>query len=85
LGGVGCGRTPVRATISAPENSTVQSFAISPDGRTLVMAARVNGKQQLWLRPMDALRAQPMSFTDEAVYPFWSPIAAPSDSSRWAS
>jgi Tol biopolymer transport system component len=63
----------LRYTISAPENSTVQGFAISPDGRTLVMAARVNGKQQLWLRPMDALQAQPMAFTDEAVYPFWSP------------
>jgi Tol biopolymer transport system component len=63
----------LRYTIAAPENSIVQSFAISPDGRTLVMAARVNGKRQLWLRPMDTLVAQPMPFTDDAVFPFWSP------------
>ena len=63
----------LRYTIAPPENGAVASFAISPDGRTLVMAARVNGKQQLWLRPLDALQAQPMPFTDDAVFPFWSP------------
>jgi eukaryotic-like serine/threonine-protein kinase len=63
----------LRYTIAAPENSTFESFAISPDGRTLVIAATANGKRQLWLRPMDALQAQPMAFTDDAVFPFWSP------------
>ena len=63
----------MRSTIALPENSTVHSFAISPDGRTLVIAAAVNGKRQLWLRPMDALQAQPMPFTEDATYPFWSP------------
>jgi Tol biopolymer transport system component/tRNA A-37 threonylcarbamoyl transferase component Bud32 len=63
----------LRYTIAAPENGTVHSFAISPDGRTLVIAALVSGKRQLWLRTLDALRAQPMAFTDDAVYPFWSP------------
>jgi eukaryotic-like serine/threonine-protein kinase len=63
----------LRSTISAPENSSVQSFAISPDGRTLAIAATVGGKRQLWLRPMDALQAQPMAFTEDATYPFWSP------------
>jgi serine/threonine protein kinase len=64
---------PLRASIALPENSTPQSFAISPDGRTLVIAAAVSGKRQLWLRPMDALQAQPMPFTEDATYPFWSP------------
>jgi Tol biopolymer transport system component/tRNA A-37 threonylcarbamoyl transferase component Bud32 len=63
----------LRYTIAAPENSSVHSFAISPDGRTLVIAAQVGAKRQLWLRPLDALQAQPMAFTDDAVYPFWSP------------
>jgi Tol biopolymer transport system component len=63
----------LRSSITLPENSTVQSFAISPDGRTLVLAMAVNGKRQLWLRPMDALQAQPMAFTDDATFPFWSP------------
>jgi Tol biopolymer transport system component len=51
----------------------VHSLAISPDGRTLVIAASANGKRQLWLRPMDALQAQPMASTEGATYPFWSP------------
>jgi len=33
----------------------------------------VNGKQQLWLRPLDALQAQSMPTTEDATYPFWSP------------
>ncbi len=64
---------PLRASIALPENSAVHSFAISPDGRTLVIAAAVNGKRQLWLRPMDVLQAKPMPFTEDATYPFWSP------------
>ena len=63
----------LRSAITLPENSTIHSFALSPDGRTLVIAAAVNGKRQLWLRPMDALQFQPMAFTEDATYPFWSP------------
>lgn len=63
----------VRSLIALPENSTLHSFAISPDGRALVIAAAVNGKPQLWLRAMDALQAQPMASTEHATYPFWSP------------
>ena len=59
----------LRATISVPENSTVQSFAISPDGRTLVIAAQVKGKRQFWLRPIDAPQFQPMAFIDDAPVP----------------
>ncbi len=62
-----------RYSITTPENSNIHSFALSPDGRTLVMAATVSGKRQLYLRPMDALQFQPMAFTEEATYPFWSP------------
>jgi eukaryotic-like serine/threonine-protein kinase len=62
-----------RYTIAAPENSAVSSFAVSPDGRLLVMAAAVNGKSQLWLRPLDALQTQAMPATDDASFPFWSP------------
>jgi eukaryotic-like serine/threonine-protein kinase len=63
----------VRSAITLPEHSTVQSFAVSPDGRSLVIAAEVNGKRQLWLRAIDALQAQAMPFTEDASYPFWSP------------
>ena len=63
----------LRSTIAAPENSKLHSFAVSPDGRYLVIAATVNGKRQLWLRALDALQPQPMAFTEDAAYPFWSP------------
>jgi Tol biopolymer transport system component len=63
-----------RYIIPAPENTTdLDSFAISPDGRYLALAAEVNGKRQLWLRAMDALQAQPLPSTEGARYPFWSP------------
>jgi len=62
----------LRYTIAAPEG-TVHSFAISPDGRYLVIAAGTAGKQQLWLRALDALQAQAMPFTEDATFPFWSP------------
>ena len=52
----------------------MHSFAVSPDGHYIVMASgEVNGKRQLWLRSVDALEAQPIPFTDDAVFPFWSP------------
>ena len=37
------------------------------------MAAAVNGKQQLWQRPLDSLQWQPIPSTDGGAYPFWSP------------
>ena len=63
----------LRYSLALPEDSTLHSFALSPDGRSVVIAALVKGKQQLWLQKMDALQAQPMAFTDDATYPFWSP------------
>jgi Tol biopolymer transport system component len=67
-------KTVVRATITLPGGTpNLHSFAISPDGRLVAIVALVNGKQQLWLRALDALQAQPMPGTDDATYPFWSP------------
>ena len=64
----------VRAMIAMPEGTTVlQGFSISPDGRYLVVAPEVHGKLQLWLRPMDQDRLQPMPGTEDAQQPFWSP------------
>ena len=63
----------LRYTIATPENRGVHSFAISPDGRYVAIAADVGGKRQLWLRALDALEAQPMATTEDATYPFWSP------------
>jgi eukaryotic-like serine/threonine-protein kinase len=62
------------ATIVMPEGTTaLLGFAISPDGRNLVVAPEIHGKRQLWLRPMDADRFQPMPETEDGAQPFWSP------------
>ena len=66
----------LRYTIPLPENIDNilgLRLVISPDGRNVVMAASINGRQQLWLRPLSALDAQPMPGTDGAIFPFWSP------------
>jgi serine/threonine protein kinase/Tol biopolymer transport system component len=64
----------LRYTIALSENTTnLHSFAISPNGGLVAIAAEVNGKRQLWLRQLDALTPEPMPGTDDAIYPFWSP------------
>ena len=50
------------------------AVSISPDGKRLVMAAiGGEGKQQLYLRSLNATAVQPIAGTEEATYPFWSP------------
>ncbi|MFN0006348.1 MAG: protein kinase domain-containing protein [Planctomycetota bacterium] len=50
------------------------SLALSPDGRTLVLAlGRDWEHMQLWVRPLDSLTPQQLSGTDGATHPFWSP------------
>jgi len=66
-----------RYTIAPPEKSSIQTFAISPDGRYIAMAASTEGKLQLWVRALDALQAQLLPGTEDAQLPFWSP------DSRW--
>jgi serine/threonine protein kinase/Tol biopolymer transport system component len=49
-------------------------FALSPDGHRLVFTATDGaGVSTLWLRPLDAVTAQPINETRGASYPFWSP------------
>ena len=78
----GSGQTPpavTRATITLPANHQLDTLgqaaplAISPDGSRLVYAARVAGRQQLYLRNLDAFEAQPLAGTEGARYPFFSP------------
>ena len=54
--------------------SAVGPVALSPDGRRMTFSARAaDGKNQLWLRSLDALTAQPLAGTEDAIHPFWSP------------
>jgi Tol biopolymer transport system component len=48
--------------------------ALSPDGTQLAFAARTDdGKQLLWVRPLNSSNARPLEETDGAGFPFWSP------------
>ena len=47
---------------------------VSPDGKRLAFVAKIaEGKQMLWIQPLNSATAQAMSGTEEATFPFWSP------------
>jgi Tol biopolymer transport system component len=65
----------VRFDIVPPaEIATMDVPRISPDGRLLAFdATDMEGKARIWVRPLNALTAQPLPGTDGGVRPFWSP------------
>ena len=68
----------MRFSVTAPAGGTVlpdaTSAAISPDGQRLVLTLVDRaGVPRLWIRPLDALTAQPLAGTENALLPFWSP------------
>ncbi|HUK12104.1 MAG TPA: protein kinase [Thermoanaerobaculaceae bacterium] len=71
---------PVRSYLLPPDktrftfNGATGGAVLAPDGTRVVFAATdEGGRKLLWLRPLDALTAQPLEGTDGAAYPFWSP------------
>jgi Tol biopolymer transport system component len=64
---------PLHLSIALPDNTSVRSFALSPDGRSLVMAATIGSQYHLWLRTLGASELRPLAGTDNARVPFWSP------------
>jgi Tol biopolymer transport system component len=76
------GQAPVvRATILPPENAAFSPFlgvaalpAVSPDGQRIVFSALTSdGKNQVWVRPLDSVSTQPLAGTGDGSFPFWSP------------
>jgi Tol biopolymer transport system component len=63
----------LRYTIPPPENTSVSSFSISADGRSLAVAARSGDKLSLWVRDLDSLQYRVLAGTEGADFPFWSP------------
>ncbi len=68
-----------RFIIAAPEKVyELDAMALSPDGRNLAFNAWGEGKNQLWIRPLDSFAARSLPGTSgTSGVPFWSP------DSRW--
>ncbi len=72
--------SPVRFSFSPPKEMKLAEVrfggpvTISPDGRHLVyVATGPDGRQLLWIHPLDAPAPRALTGTDGAAYPFWSP------------
>jgi Tol biopolymer transport system component len=51
-----------------------ESPVLSPDGRRLAyVASAIDGRGRLWVHSLDSLESQPLSRTEDAARPFWSP------------
>ena len=62
-----------RLAVLLPEKSRVLSIAVSPDGRNIALVLVKDGRQQIWIRALDAVELKPLEGTDGATNPFWSP------------
>jgi serine/threonine protein kinase len=67
----------MRLTIAVPEKTLMgYSLAISPNGKSVVFEASSEGKDSLWIRPLDSLKAHALNGTEGGTLPFWSPDSA---------
>jgi Tol biopolymer transport system component len=68
-------RRMVRFDIATPEGiTTIDAPRISPDGHYLAFnATDSTGKSRIYVRPLNALSAQPLAGTEGTTRPFWSP------------
>lgn len=86
LGWFSLGRAPaiapdaIRFSILPPEKAAFTrladipySVAVSPDGQRLALIVMAEGRTQLWVRSLGGLAPQPLTGTDGAQSPFWSP------------
>ena len=70
-----------RWIIEPPEKFTLHAagdqsapVVLSPDGLRLAFGAvNANGKQQVWVRPLDGLQSTLVPGTEGGYFPFWSP------------
>jgi len=63
----------LRLEISTPPTQRPSSFALSPDGSSIVYNADGSAGPQLWLRQLNSTTIRPLAGTEVGLYPFWSP------------
>ncbi len=71
-------RLPVRLTAALPPKTSLSlgrgaAVAISPDGLKVVFVAGTGGRVSLYVRALDAFDSTPLTGTDGAANPFFSP------------
>jgi serine/threonine-protein kinase len=68
-------RNVIRFAIPLPTIDRLAGLdiALSPDGRKVVYSASSNELQQLFLRPLDQQKSEPVKGTEGGRYPFFSP------------
>ena len=71
-------RSVIRFPVLPPDGGeflAIGNFmAISPDGRHLAFSAsRAGSSPLLWVRDLDSVASRPITGTDGAAHPFWSP------------
>jgi serine/threonine protein kinase/Tol biopolymer transport system component len=61
--------------LPVPEKTTRPAHVtVSPDGlRVAFVTSNAEGKRELWVRSLNAAKAEPLAGTEGAVSPFWSP------------
>src|SRR6267142_2646219 len=62
-----------RLDVVTPPTNRTTSFAVSPDGRQIVLSGDGPHGSQLWVRSLDAMSLRPLAGTEGGLYPFWSP------------
>jgi eukaryotic-like serine/threonine-protein kinase len=65
---------PIRFSVSPADFVGRRGLpTLSPDGRRLAFVAAREGVPVVWVRSLDAVEAQPLSGSEDAVSAFWSP------------
>ncbi len=64
---------PFHSSLSDTLLPLPNGIAISPDGRTVVLAAQIGGSTQLFLRSAEGEQFRPIVGTEDAVQPMFSP------------
>lgn len=71
--GLGSATLAADTAISGTPATSDVSVALSPDGQTLAVMGRHEGRKHIWLKPVGSGAARPLPGTIDASFPFWSP------------